>query len=115
VTMIIDADDDVMRDQRAMTIKEFCDVENISKATYYKMRRAGFGPEETTVPIPGMNVIRISAAARHAWHVMLAEQRQTKSAELERKRQQAQRVRAAKRAAKSPLHVSRRTRQDRRK
>ena len=46
--MVMTNDDmTAVRAERAMTIKQFCAIENISKATYYKMRRAGFGPEET--------------------------------------------------------------------
>jgi hypothetical protein len=96
-----------LRAERALTIGEFCTVENISKATYYKMKRAGLGPAETHMPIPGMNVIRISADARRAWHAKLAAANSGKAIELARARKQAQRVAAGKLAAKSAKHVSR--------
>jgi hypothetical protein len=94
--------------ERALTIAEFCALENIGKATYYKMRRAGLGPEETYVPIPGMRLVRISPEARREWHAMLAERRQTAAAMLEEQRRQAQTVQAGKLAARSPLHVANR-------
>jgi hypothetical protein len=98
--------DDALRAERALTIGEFCAIENFSKGTYYKMKRSGLGPEETVIPIPGMNVIRISADARRAWHAKLAAANSNKAMELERARKQAQRVAAGKLAAKSAKHVS---------
>ena len=66
--------------ERAMTIGEFCHAENISKATYYKLKRKGLGPEETFVPVAGLSLVRLSPVARRRWHATLAELRETKAA-----------------------------------
>jgi len=94
------------RPERAQTIGEFCAAENISAASYYKMRRLGVGPREDRVP--GTTIIRISPEARRAWHVRLAEMRQSGEAELEQRRRSAHAAQAGKIAAASPLHVSKR-------
>jgi hypothetical protein len=50
-------------------LREFCAAERISKATYFKLRKMGLAPEE--LRYPGINVVRITHAARQAWHEML--------------------------------------------
>jgi hypothetical protein len=96
------------RPERAQTIGEFCAAENISAASYYKMRRLGVGPREERVP--GTAIIRITPEARRAWHALLAEMRQSRDAELEERRRSAHATQAGKMAAASPLHVSKRQR-----
>ena len=32
------------------TIDEFCAVEHLSRSSYYKMRKLGYGPDEMVVP-----------------------------------------------------------------
>jgi hypothetical protein len=106
MTMLNDAARDPA--ERAMTIADFCYLENMSKATYYKLKRAGLGPRETHVPVPGMSFVRITAEARHDWHAMLAEMRETAAAKLATARKHAQTLQAGKLAAASPLHVANR-------
>ncbi len=92
--------------QPSLTIRQFCVCENMSPASYYKMRRLGFGPAEMV--IPGPEIIRITPKAHRQWRAMLEEHSRTKAAELERKRRADQRRTAGKTAAASPMHVSRR-------
>jgi hypothetical protein len=92
--------------QRSLTIRQFCVCENMSLASYYKMRRLGFGPVEMV--IPGTAITRITPKAHREWRAMLEEQSRTEAAELERKRRASQRRAAGKTAAASPLHVSQR-------
>jgi hypothetical protein len=94
------------RPERALTIREFCEAENISTASYFKMRRLGVGPREERVP--NTTIIRISPEARRAWHARLAEMHQSRDADLQARRRSAQATRAGKMAAASPLHVSKR-------
>jgi hypothetical protein len=100
----------IERPERAQTIGEFCAAENICASTYYKMRRLGVGPREERVP--GTTIIRITAEARCAWHVRLAEMRQSRDADLEERRRSAHATQAGKIAAASPLHVSKRSRRE---
>jgi hypothetical protein len=93
------------RPERAQTIGEFCAAENISVASYYKMRRLGVGPREERVP--GTAIIRVTPEARRAWHLLLAEMRHSREAELEERRRSAHATHAGKIAAASLLHVSR--------
>jgi hypothetical protein len=50
-----------MSSQPSHTKAEFCALEKISRAYYYKLRRAGDGPDE-------MDTGRISPEARERWH-----------------------------------------------
>jgi hypothetical protein len=95
-------------DQRepAFSIRAFCSIERIATATYYKMRRRGYGPDETRVP--GTRLVRITQQARSEWHARMRELRNSQEAELEAARRHAQAAAAGKRAAQSPLHVSKR-------
>jgi hypothetical protein len=97
-------------DQCDWTRQEFCSRKRISKSTYLKMKKAGLAPEETVLMLPGFNLVRISAQARRDWNRKLAELRQSKEAELESARRQAQVETAGRLAAQSPNHVSRRAR-----
>jgi len=92
----------------SLTINEFCAVEHISRPTYFAMQRRGVGPE--VLRIPGTRVIRITPAARQAWHDRLAQLADEEAGKLERQRRVDQGSRAGKAAVKSPAHVSHRGR-----
>jgi hypothetical protein len=91
---------------RSTTLDEFCALEHISLATYYKMRRLGYGPEE--MRYPNTNVVRITAAARAAWHQRMQALQHSRAAKVEAKRRQKQTSEAGRLAAQSPRHVQRR-------
>jgi hypothetical protein len=55
-----------IEDDRSYTIDDFCLVERFSRPTYFKLKRRGLAPDEYT--LPGTTLIRITAAARRAWH-----------------------------------------------
>jgi hypothetical protein len=93
-------------DHRDWTLPEFCARKRISKSTYLKLRKAGLGPEETTITLPGFNLTRITPEARRDWERKLAKLRQSKVAELESARRQAQVKAAGRLAAASPHHIS---------
>jgi hypothetical protein len=99
-----------LTDERDWTRQEFCVRKRISKSTYLKLKKAGLAPEEEVVILPGFNLVRITARARADWERKIAELRQSKEAELERARRQAQVEAAAQLAAASPNHVSNRAR-----
>jgi hypothetical protein len=50
-----------MSSDPSLTKAEFCAAEKISRSLFYKMRRAGNGPDE-------MDTGRISPEARERWH-----------------------------------------------
>jgi hypothetical protein len=90
--------------EASLTLKEFCEVENICLASYYKMRKRGHAPVETR--IPGTAIIRITPEARREWHRMLAAIAQSDAARLEVARKRVQTIASGKAAAASPLHVN---------
>jgi hypothetical protein len=92
--------------QPSLTIRQFCDRENLSAASYYKMRRLGYGPAE--MHVPGTEIIRITPQAHREWRARLEQQGKTKEAALERTRRAEQRRAAGKTAAASPMHISQR-------
>lgn len=57
-------------DARSLTIREFCELEGFSRTTFFKMQRNGTAPE--TLRIPGVSIVRITAAARREWHARMA-------------------------------------------
>jgi hypothetical protein len=65
---------------RSLTIPEFCEQERISDSTFYKLRRAGFGPAE--LRLPGTEVVRITPAAIAEWRERMIKLGKTKQAEL---------------------------------
>jgi hypothetical protein len=77
----------------SLTVGEFCDAENISSATYVRLRRRGLGPAELRVP--STKIIRITARARAAWHHRMAELQNGRAAKLEAARRRDQTVAAA--------------------
>jgi hypothetical protein len=88
------------------TLEQFCRAENLSKSSYYKIRKLGFGPTELRVP--NTVIVRITAQARIAWHERMAELQQSKSAKLQAARRHKQTVAAGRSAVASAKHVSRR-------
>ncbi|MGY3506652.1 MULTISPECIES: hypothetical protein [unclassified Bradyrhizobium] len=90
----------------ALTVAQFCRAESLSKSTYYSLRRRGLGPEERLVP--GTRIIRITAEARAAWRVRMAEFARTEAAQLEIERRRKLASIAGEIAAQSPRHISRR-------
>jgi hypothetical protein len=90
-------------DEQSTTIPQFCLLEDISAATYFKMQREGHGPRE--LRIPGTNVVRITARARREWHERLENLPENEAIKAERS---ARTSRAGKLAAQSPLHHCRR-------
>src|SRR5262245_56918602 len=105
MTMVNDARERE-REERALTIQDFCYLENITKATYYKLKRNGLGPEETNVLIEGARLVRITAEARRAWHAKLKAQQLSQAGQLEAARRKAQTSAAGKAGAASELHIS---------
>lgn len=93
-------------DERSLTIAGFCAVETISKSYYFDLRRRGLAPDETRVP--DSNLVRITPAARAAWHERMKTLAQSKDAGLERQRRTEHARIAGVAAALSPVHVSRR-------
>jgi hypothetical protein len=98
------AEDIVDRRERARTIREFCRIKNISPSSYFKMRRLGYGPDETRVP--GTAIVRISPQAERDWDQRIKELREGQAAALEEERRRGQAQQAGRIAARSPLHVS---------
>jgi hypothetical protein len=93
---------------RALTRAEFCALERMSLSTFHKLKRAGLGPDE--VHFPGMAFVRITAEARREWHTRIEQWRKSQAAQLEEQRRSASASRAGKKAAASPLHISKRKR-----
>lgn len=99
---------DIDTNQHSQTIAEFCAHERISKATFYKLRAAGLGPDELRAP--KTTIVRITAEARAAWHQRMADLRNSEAVLLEEAHRREQAVAAGKIAALSAQHVSRRGR-----
>jgi hypothetical protein len=93
-------------DDRPLSIKEFCVKVGICTASYYKMRKAGYGPEETY--LPGLQKKWIFPQAIDNWY-QLGRQFNIKNAKkleaLRRRKAENARAAAAKSIA-SPNHVS---------
>jgi hypothetical protein len=93
------------------TLAQFCAGKGFSKAFFYELRKRGLAPDVVTYP--GSRVIRITSAAEQKFDRRMAALARTKAAEIEAERRRAIAVTAAKIAAASPLHVSRRKRRAR--
>jgi hypothetical protein len=66
--------------EETMTIAGFCTAENISKSTFFKLKKLGLGPEEQSPP--GLsNTVRITARARSEWQERMRQLRDAKEAE----------------------------------
>jgi hypothetical protein len=90
------------------TRAQFCEAEGISFSTFHKLKRMGLAPEVKR--LPGLALLRITHAARLAWHERMdqlalaeAQANEAKQAALVEKRRE-----AGRKAAASPLHVSKR-------
>jgi hypothetical protein len=99
--------------ERSQTIAEFCAHEHISKATFYKLKAAGLGPDEFR--LPNSTVVRITAGARETWRQRMAELAQGEAARLEAERRSAQAAAAGRLAAASPRHISKQQQKSRRR
>ena len=93
---------------RSMTIREFCEAEQISPATYHKLKRLDLAPDELRAP--GCAFVRITQDARARWHERLARAQMTDTAQIEREHRIKAARRAGKLAAKSDRHISSRKR-----
>ena len=115
---------DVPATEPPMSIAAFCKSEGMSRAFFYALKRKGMAPQLTEIIVPGepginrgrgLRLVRISAESVRAWRDRIAQARASEAAELEIARAREQRVAAAKLAAASPAHVSRRPRPVRRR
>lgn len=95
-------DDDKL--EQSLTIRRFCELEDMSAATYHKLQRRGLGPHQ--LRIPGMNFVRITPKARAEWHGRMEAMRQEQAYADEVERQRAHARHAGKIAAQSPSHIS---------
>ena len=91
---------------RSLTVPEFCTRHNVSRASYYKLRRLGLGPDE--MRMPGTCIVRITPEADRAWRERMTELSKSEAVALEARRRQQQAVVAATASADSDKHVSRR-------
>jgi hypothetical protein len=89
-----------------LSLRDFCELERISVSSYFRMKRAGYGPEETF--LPGTSIMFITAEARRAWRIKIQKWSTSKEAKTEAARRSELAKAAGKRAAESPLHVSKR-------
>jgi hypothetical protein len=97
-------------EERDWTPQEWRFRKHISKSTHNKLKKAGLAPEETILILPGFNLVRITPQARRDSDRKIADLAQSKEAELERARRQAQVEAAGRLAAQSPNHISKRAR-----
>jgi predicted DNA-binding transcriptional regulator AlpA len=95
-------------EDKSYSIREFCLLEGISLATYYKMRKAGYGPRE--MRLPGSSFVRISAAARAEWQEKLEQLARSTAIAIESATRSTARAAAGRKGAQSPNHPCRRPR-----
>lgn len=95
--------------ERNLKIPEFCKVENMSKAFFYKLQQLNLAPEITAVPGTIWQVI--TPAARRAWQEKIANLNKEKAALLEKERRNRaeQAAVAGKKGGASPKHPCRPT------
>ena len=74
----------------ALSIEQFCLLNNISKWSYQMMRKNGHGPKE--LRIPGTSVVRILPEANAAWRARMEQLATTKTMQLESARRAKQRT-----------------------
>jgi hypothetical protein len=91
---------------RSLTIDGFCQLESISRASFFSLQRRGLAPE--TYCVPQTRIVRISAKARHEWRERMAELSKQEAGRLEEQRRRDQAIRAGKLAVESDRHVSKR-------
>jgi hypothetical protein len=97
-------DEAALEHERSLTIPQFLFVENISKTTFYKLKKQGLAPVITTI----LDTHRITAQSRRDWHAMMHMRQATSAAALLAERKAAQASAAGKLAAASPNHHCRR-------
>jgi hypothetical protein len=51
--------------EATMTVDQFCEFENISRASFFKMLRNGTGP--SVLRVPNTRILRVTAQARREW------------------------------------------------
>jgi hypothetical protein len=66
----------------SLSIREFCKLENFSKAHYYNLKKRGLAPEEIQV----LNLVRITPAARQEWHEKIKRYTESRAGKLQKKR-----------------------------
>jgi hypothetical protein len=71
---------------RPGSIRDFCEIEGFSRATYFKMRRNGTGPRERT--IPGTDVTQITPQAHVEWKQRVENPTAEDLAQIERKKKE---------------------------
>lgn len=91
--------------EQSLTIRTFCKLEDISLPTYYKLRKAGYGPEEMRVPETA--IVRISPEAHREWRERIKNLSNSPQVQKERRALSRHGKRAGAAAAKSPKHISR--------
>jgi hypothetical protein len=96
-------------DGPSKSLPEWGALKGYSKATVYKMKRAGLLPE--LLIVPGFNLPRITPRADREWQERMARLAQEKAAKLEQARRADHARRAGKRASRWPyLRAGRRRR-----
>jgi hypothetical protein len=93
-----------------LTIKQFCQLENISISTFKKMGRDGIGPHVSYVA--GMTLRRITPESYREWKKVAAERERAAAPQIEAERlaRIERNKKAARLAVQSPRHVSKRRR-----
>jgi CRISPR/Cas system-associated protein Csm6 len=91
--------------ETSKTIEQFCEVENISISTYYKLKRLGLSPAELAI-LP--KVIRITPQAHALWREQTMARATSEAAQLETERRRQLAKMAGERSAKSPAHNTQR-------
>jgi hypothetical protein len=84
------------------TIEDWTRNEDISAASFYKLKRLGLGPYE--LRLPGTNIVRIIESSGH-WRQRMLEVSATKSAKLATSRRREQTKAAAQRSIASEQHI----------
>jgi len=86
------------------SIGQWCLSRNLSKPTFYALKKRGMAP--ATFSIPGVRGERITEKADRAWEKRMVALKETKAAKLAAERRQQSAQNAARAAVASPLHVS---------
>jgi hypothetical protein len=93
-------------EQQAFTISEFCARNRISLTTFHKLRKEGRAPRLMRFG----HTARISIEAERDWRVAEEERALSEDERLQHQRRQKANSVLGKRAAASPLHVSKQRR-----
>jgi hypothetical protein len=93
--------------ESSFTVDQFCLLEGISRATYFKLRREGRGPREMII---SGNIIRITVRSRADWQRARERESRTSAAiKAKRKSRSVKNKASGSIAAASPRHHCRRT------